>query len=129
MADDTGSALFDENCSGCHQAGGMGQPGLAPPLVDETLWSGLGEHGARYIGGVLLGGLTGTITVDGQAYIGLAMPPQSWMTDEEMAAVTDYVLNDLNGSNIPVTADLFASLRAAPPAHGELRAMRKQAAP
>lgn len=128
-ADDAGRALFEANCSGCHQLQGVGQPGLAPPLVDKALWSGLGPRSADYLTGVLLGGLTGTITAGGERFVGLAMPPQDWMADEELAAVADYVLNDLNGLDLDIPPDLVAATRQQPPSHTELRAIRKAALP
>lgn len=128
-ADEAGEQLYVDSCSGCHQLGGVGQPALAPPLVDPALWAGLGQRSPEYLVGVMLGGLTGKITAVGQDYIGLAMPPQDWMTDEEMVAVAAYVLNDINGLEMTVTPELIAVARAAPPSHQVLRAMRKEALP
>ena len=129
MADETGETLFVDNCSGCHQLAGAGQAGLAPPLTDKALWSGLGPRSTDYIAGVMLGGLTGTIIAGGQKYVGLAMPPQDWMTDAELQAVADYVLNDLNNQGIDIPGQTFAELRQSPPAHSDLRALRKEAMP
>lgn len=129
MAGEAGETLFVDSCSGCHQLAGAGQAGLAPPLTDKALWTGLGPRGTDYIAGVMMGGLTGTITAAGQKYIGLAMPPQDWMTDEEMQAVADYVLNDLNGLGLDIPVETFAALRQAPPSHSALRALRKEAIP
>lgn len=128
-ADDAGRVLYEDNCSSCHQLGGTGQSGLAPPLVDKTLWVALGEQSTNYLAGVLFGGLTGTIVAGGERFIGLAMPPQDWMTDEEMRAVADYVLNDLNGLSLEISRETFAALRPSPPSHSDLRAQRKQAIP
>ncbi len=54
-------------CSACHQPGGVGQPGLAPPLVDAPPWSALGDSAPDYVVGVVLSGLTGTIEAGGQS--------------------------------------------------------------
>lgn len=129
LADESGRVLYEDNCSGCHQRGGTGQSGLAPPLVDKALWDGLGQESTHYMAGVLFGGLTGTIVAGGERFIGLAMPPQDWMTDAEMQAVADYVLNELNGLGLEVSGDTFAALRPSPPSHSDLRAQRKQAIP
>lgn len=129
MADETGEALFIDNCSGCHQLAGAGQAGLAPPLADPALWTGLGPRSTDYLAGVMMGGLTGTITAGGQKFIGLAMPPQDWMTDAELQAVADYVLNDLNGLGLTMPAETLAALREAKPSHADLRALRKEAIP
>lgn len=129
FADETGSALFEANCSGCHQAGGVGMSGLAPPLVDPALWQGLGAKAPDYLAGILVGGLTGTITVNGERFIGLAMPPQDYMSDAEMLAVSHYVLNDLNGLDLSVSVEAIVARRADRPSHADLRAIRKEAIP
>ncbi|WP_417308727.1 c-type cytochrome [Devosia sp.] len=128
-AGEPGEQLFVDNCSGCHQLGGVGQPGLAPPLVDPELWAGLGDKAPNYLVGVLFGGLTGQITAQGQVYIGVAMPPQSWMTDEELQLVADYVLQDLNDLEVAVDPALIETTRAAPPSHADLRETRRSAMP
>lgn len=129
LADDAGEQLFVDTCSGCHQLGGIGQPGLAPPLLDTPLWDGLGDQAPDYLAGIMVSGLTGTITAGGQKFIGLAMPPHDWMSDEEMLAVAAYVLQDLNGLSVALSPETLAAVRAAPPSHADLRALRKEAIP
>ena len=129
LADDAGRVLFDDNCSGCHQIGGIGSPGLAPPLVDAALFAGFGEGASTYVAGVLLGGLSGQIVANGEVYAGLAMPSQSSMTDEELAAVANYVLGELNGLDARLAASTVAQMRAQPPSHVELLALRQEATP
>lgn len=124
-AGEAGELLFNDNCSGCHQLGGVGSPGLAPPLVDGELWGALGDRAQRYFAGVLMGGLSGTIVADGNTYTGLAMPSQAWMSDDQMLAVADYVLNDLNGLDLTISPELFAGIREAPLTHAGLRSLRK----
>lgn len=127
LADDTGRTLFDENCSGCHQIGGVGSPGLAPPLADPDLFGGLGADAPHYMAGVLLGGLSGQIVAKGETYLGLAMPSQSWMTDEELVTVANYVLGELNGLDVRLTPEVVAPLRNKVPSHADLRALRQEA--
>jgi len=119
-----GKALFDQSCALCHQAAGLGAPGLAPPLVDKELWNGLGARAPAYIAGVMLGGFSGTLQVGGSVFSGLVMPPQDRMTDEELAAIGNYVLSTLNDSREQLLPGVVAKLRTAPPTHRELRAMR-----
>jgi mono/diheme cytochrome c family protein len=126
-ADEVGERLFVDSCSGCHQLGGTGQPGLAPPLTDPALWTGLGDKAPAYLVGIMFGGLTGKIRAMGQDYIGVAMPPQDWMSDEEMQAVAVYVLQDLNGLDMPPSLGMIAATRNARPTHQALRAVRKEA--
>jgi hypothetical protein len=74
----------------------------------------------------MLSGFSGTIEVGGQQYVGLVMPPQARMTDDELAAIGIYVLSTLNGiSNPKLSATTVAMVRAAPPTHAALREMRK----
>lgn len=126
-AAEAGKTLFNDNCSGCHQLGGIGSPGLAPPLVDPALWSGLGDEAPAYIASVLAGGLSGTITANGETYRGLAMPSHSWMTDEEMSEVANYVLGDLNGLDRKFTPEDAATARLDARSHRDLIAQRKAA--
>ncbi|WP_084536736.1 c-type cytochrome [Azospirillum halopraeferens] len=120
-----GARVFAEVCAACHQDGGVGAPGLAPPLVDAPLWQRLGDAAPAYVAGVLLGGLSGTIEVAGERYIGLVMPPQDALDDASLAAVATYVLRDLNGVAVSVDPGVIAGLRGAIPSHGALRTMRK----
>ncbi len=115
-----GKAVFAEVCTACHQEGGKGAPGLAPPLVDPALWSRLGAKAADYVTGVLISGLSGQIEANGELYVGLVMPSQTHLSDEEIVAVAEYVLNDLNGLGVTVGAPP----RAHPPGHKALRTMR-----
>ncbi len=120
-----GVAVFNDGCSACHQPGGIGQPGLAPPLVDAPLWTTLGAKAPDYVVGVILSGLTGTIEAAGQGYYGLVMPTHDFMSDDEIAAVTNYVLQELNQVGTPIDADMVAAARSAVPSHKALRDMRK----
>jgi mono/diheme cytochrome c family protein len=121
-----GKALFNGTCAACHQRGGAGSPGLAPPLADLPLWKRLGASAATYLRGVMLTGMSGSIEVDGQTYAGLIMPPQEQMSNEELAAIGNYVLGTLNGLPSPgLTEASIAEIRAAPPTHATLREIRK----
>lgn len=118
------AALFDSTCGACHQPGGAGVPGLAPPVADKDVFARLGEKAPAYVAGVMIGGLSGTIEAGGQSYIGLVMPPQDHLSDEDLLALGNYVLNELNGTGLAIDADLLAQTRKAPPSHKELRDMR-----
>ncbi|BBE72414.1 c-type cytochrome [Oharaeibacter diazotrophicus] len=120
-----GKAVFETVCVACHQEGGVGAPGLAPPLVDPELWSRLGDKAGAYVTGVLVAGLSGKIEAVGQTYVGVAMPSQEALSDEELVAVATYVLHDLNHLDVAIPAPP----RADPPSHKALRAMRKGDAP
>jgi mono/diheme cytochrome c family protein len=120
-----GETLFKDTCAPCHQGGGVGSPGLAPPLVDKILWDRLGSRAPAYIAGVMLAGFSGTIEVSGLKYSGLVMSPQGQLTDDQLAAIGNYVLSKLNDSREELVPSAVASLRAAPPSHTRLREMRR----
>lgn len=120
-----GATLFEDNCTACHAAGGVGTPGLAPPLNLHDFWAKLGDKAPGYISGVIAAGLTGKIAAGGMDYIGLAMPAQEHLTDEEAAEVATYVLTTFGGVEAVVTSEQIATARATPPSHADLRKIRK----
>lgn len=120
-----GAALFEQNCTACHAAGGVGTPGLAPPLVIHDFWAKLGDKAPQYISGVIAAGLTGKINAGGMDYIGLAMPAQEQLSDAEAAEVATYVLQSFGQVQQSVTEEQVKTARATPPAHADLRKMRK----
>lgn len=119
-----GTEVFDRVCAACHNTGGIGTPGVAPPLVDPPLWGRLGETAPKFISGVVISGFSGTIMSQGVGYYGLVMPPQGPLSDEELAAVTTHVLRDLAGLPAEVTVADIAAARAAPPGHKALMELR-----
>ena len=126
-AQDSGKAMFDNRCAACHGAAGIGIEGVAPPLQNPELWKSLGENGAKYMAGVMTGGMTGTITVADVDYRGLVMPAQSFIASTELAMIAKYVVETLNaGASTPSIA-LIDELKAAPLPHAEIRAIRKGA--
>lgn len=124
-AEELGEALFNQRCAACHQPGGIGTPGLAPPLVNSQLWPALADDAQRYFFGVLNNGMSGTIEVDGIGYYGLVMPVQADLSAAQMASLATYVLHDLNGLNIKPDAELLDMLRKTPSSHSDLRSLRK----
>lgn len=115
--------LFQQHCSACHGANAEGIPGLAPPLVHEALWQGLGDNAVSYITGVMASGLSGQISAQGQLYIGLIMPPQAHQSSAELAEVANYVLTRNGVSHSVSAADVEAARSNAKP-HSALRDMR-----
>jgi mono/diheme cytochrome c family protein len=122
-----GASLYAENCVACHQAGGVGTPGLAPPLVSDTLKkAGSVQH--DYVALVVIHGFSGPIKVKGQLYVS-AMPPRADLSDEDVASLANYVEQDLNGLAAdqykPLAAADIAGLRKAVD-HQALRDMRSK---
>jgi mono/diheme cytochrome c family protein len=123
-----GGSLFAENCVACHQAGGVGTPGLAPPLVSETLKKA-GSVQRDYVALVVMRGLSGPIKVKGQLFVS-AMPPRGDFSDDDVAALANYVEADLNGLTVeqfnPLAGADVALLRKTTVDHKTLRDMRSK---
>lgn len=91
-----GKKLYVDSCAGCHMQDGMGAQGAGyyPALANNTKM-----QSKYYIISIDINGLRG-------------MPSfQSMMSDEQIAAVTQYVHSDLNSFTDIVTADNVAQLR------------------
>ena len=127
-APEQGLAVYQSRCLPCHQAGGVGAPGLAPPLAG-TVGAYLGREGGRaYLAQVVVFGLNGPIRVQGQPFNGV-MPPLAVLPDDEIAAVLNFVLADFNrgllrADHRPLTAAEVASIRGRSPSMRDLRQMR-----
>ena len=122
-----GAAVFATHCTACHQPGGVGVPGLAPPLAG-TLGERLKIAGRGYLPRVVTHGMTGLITVNGQRYTG-AMPSFAQLDDESLAAVLNHVLTSFNGEQLPEGHQPFsvaelAAARAEKLAPHEVRKLR-----
>lgn len=91
-----GAEVYADKCLACHQAGGAGAPGIAPPLASNVAGHAASAAGREYLVKVPLTGLAGAITVEGVRYQG-AMPPPPGLSDADVAVVLAYVLKDFAG--------------------------------
>ena len=111
-----GKSTFDGKCAVCHQAGGKGMDGLAPPLVEYPgMYAGTPD-GRAQLGHTVLYGMFGPIKVKEKNY-NFKMPSFASLSDEELADVLNYVVFDLNaqhGSAKPFDAAEIKALRATP---------------
>jgi mono/diheme cytochrome c family protein len=106
---DAGSRIYAANCAGCHQADGAGMTGSFPPLAGHFPDLLKPADGRSYVGKVLLFGLEGTISINGSNYAG-SMPPWQALSDNEIAAVLNYVSNAWdNGKSLPAGFQPFIS--------------------
>jgi mono/diheme cytochrome c family protein len=87
--EDLGEDVYGQNCIGCHQPDGSGLPGNFPPLAGNA-----NVQDAAYLEEVIRNGKQGELVVDGVTYDGV-MPAFGQLSDEEIAAVIDYVQNRL----------------------------------
>jgi mono/diheme cytochrome c family protein len=107
-----GAALFRDQCSSCHQAQGQGVAGQFPALAQNADLFLARDFPLR----VVLAGLSGKIEVKGD-HLNSVMPPLDVLTDEEIAAVVNYVRGAFGNDALrpksmqPVTPDMVAALR------------------
>jgi len=98
-------------CVTCHQPSGQGAPPAFPPLVKTDWVTGSDERLIR----ILLHGLSGEITVNGQKYNG-AMPAFGLgsgynYSDDKIAAVLTYIRQEWGNTGGPITPERVAEIR------------------
>ncbi len=100
-----GRETYMSVCQACHMKDGSGIEGAFPPVAESDY---LNENPKRGISAVVHG-LSGEITVNGETYDGV-MPRQN-LTDEEVANVMTYVLNNFGNKGGEVTPEEVAQVR------------------
>jgi mono/diheme cytochrome c family protein len=95
-AAEDGAAVFEANCSACHQPDGKGIPGAFPALAGNAFVTGDPEPSVL----VVLNGRGGMPTFKAD------------MNDEQVAAVMTYVRSSWGAKADPVKPDLVAAVRA-----------------
>lgn len=101
-----GKLLFEGTCSTCHQTSGLGIPQVFPPLAKSDY---LMADIRRSIG-IVLNGLNGPVTVNGESYTSV-MPPMSQLNDDEVANILTYARNAWGNSGDAVSAKDVADVR------------------
>jgi len=120
-----GKALFNEQCSSCHQPNGAGLPGNFPPLAGNRDLM-LDRLFPAY---VVINGLQGKITVNGKEYNGV-MPSFAHLSDGEIAAVIEFVRKSWGNDALrpddmaPLDEAAVAKVRATPKTPDEVHAYR-----
>jgi mono/diheme cytochrome c family protein len=105
-----GAKMYAQNCSICHQPGGTGTPGQFPPLAGSD-WAL--EEGPNRVIKLILNGIQGPITVNGQPFNN-AMPPwRDIMNDEQIAAVATYIRSTWGNKAPPVKPEEVKAQRDA----------------
>jgi len=101
-----GQHLFSTICAACHQANGQGIPEKFPPLVKSDYLNASKDRGIA----VVLHGLQGPVTVNGQTYNN-SMPGVP-LRDEDVANVLTYLYSSFGNSGKVVTPDDVKQIRA-----------------
>jgi nitrite reductase (NO-forming) len=102
-----GAAVYARTCAACHQAQGQGLASAFPPLAGSDF---LMADKDRSIG-IVLGGITGHVDVNGRSYDG-TMPPQAHLSNEDIAQVLTYVRSSWGNKGGAIDAREVASRRA-----------------
>lgn len=101
-----GKIIYAANCVACHQGTGLGIAGAFPPLAASEWVLTDPQIPAQ----ILLHGMQGAIEVAGQSYSGV-MPVMAHLSDEELAAVLNYIRSDWGNSASEITSEWFAEQR------------------
>ncbi|PCE32416.1 c-type cytochrome [Burkholderia ubonensis] len=107
-----GKSLFDAQCAVCHQAGGKGLDGLAPPLTEYPGKYAMAAQGRAQLVATLLHGMFGEIKVHDKSY-NFKMPSFAGASDDDIAQVLNYVVFDLNAQHGDAKPFTPADIRAA----------------
>ena len=103
---DAGKAMYEATCLACHQVHGMGQIGLAPPLVGSEWVAGSESRLIR----IVIHGLRGPIKVKGESYE-MDMPALGVLDDEQISAALTYVRREWGHGYEPVTPAAVKKVR------------------
>ncbi len=93
----SGKDLYEQVCLACHQAHGLGQPGLAPALADSEWVAGPDVRIIR----IVLQGMRGKIKVKGEEFE-LDMPSLGILDDDSIAAILTYIRREWGHGFDPV---------------------------
>jgi mono/diheme cytochrome c family protein/glucose/arabinose dehydrogenase len=113
---ETGRVLFTQICAQCHQPSGLGQEGLAPPLVDSEWVLGSSQRVVR----IVLNGVHGPIQV-GRKTVDLEMPGLGTLDDEQIASVLTYIRREWGHEGSPIDPQAVTAIRKETTVRGELQ--------
>jgi mono/diheme cytochrome c family protein len=124
-----GAEIFGARCALCHQSDARGLPGIYPPLADSVGAYVAVRQGRKYLVEIVLNGMSGPIDAKGTTYNGL-MTPFASLSDDEIAATLNYLLNKYNSGMLPkefepITPDEVRHARSAHPSATDLARERK----
>ena len=102
-----GAATFASRCAVCHGPQAAGIPGTFPSLHEQIISFARTAAGRDYLVMVVSGGLMGELNIGSSRYNNV-MPAQSGLSEDEVAAVLNYLAADL-GKNADAPAALSAA--------------------
>lgn len=123
-----GATVYLQNCLMCHQSGGAGLPGQFPRLAGRVAAIAAVPGARPWLVQVVSHGMSGSISVDGEAILGL-MPSFAHISDADTAALLNHLMTlgeAPRTAPAPFTAEEVAGLRAGSRATAiEVHAARK----
>lgn len=102
-----GKMIYTTSCQACHQANGAGIPGTFPPLIASE-W--VLESPKRMVA-IVLHGIQGEITVQGQKYNNLMPPFKDQLKPGDIAAVTTYIRNSFGNKADLISSELASQVQ------------------
>lgn len=129
-----GKRVYTQNCVLCHQATGLGVPGIYPPLAGSEWVLGRDWRGDNHLVAILLQGMQGLVQVREDTFNN-AMPTWSILRDEEIAAVLTYIRGEWGNSAPEIPPGFVKEQRArtaardAPWSPDELQAIARESVP
>jgi nitrite reductase (NO-forming) len=105
---ESGRRIFAQTCQACHQADGSGVPGSFPPLAGSDFLN----NNPRATISIVLNGLSGAITVNGETYN--AVMPALRLSDENIADVLTYVYSQWGNAGHVITVQDVSQVRHCP---------------
>jgi mono/diheme cytochrome c family protein len=103
-----GKRVYVANCTICHQANGLGQPNIYPPLAGSEWVSGTEERLVR----IILHGVSGPIQVAGKEYNNAMAALGSVLKDDQVANVISYIRSEWGNTGPEVDPATVARIRA-----------------
>lgn len=123
---DQGATVFNTYCAMCHQVTGQGVPGQFPRIAGRADLIARSAKGRQYLCTLVLYGMTGRVTIDGNPLLGV-MPPLGQLTDQDLADALNHVMHFGKSKVRPFTAaEVKAQRRPTPLSPTEVYQMRSQ---
>ncbi len=105
-----GEQVYLTMCLACHQQTGQGLAGLFPPLAgSEWVTTNQPDRIIR----IVLNGLQGEISVQGQTYNNVMTPWKDMLDDQQVADVLTYIRNSWDNTGSGVSASKVKEIRSA----------------
>lgn len=110
-----GAQIYTSQCLACHQASGLGLPGVFPPLAGSEWVTGKATVAVQ----IVLHGIAGDLTVKGDHYNGMMPTFKDKLSDAEVAAVVSHIRSSFGNTAGEVDAAMVKTQRAATAAQAQ----------